>query len=178
MPRLFACIVLLSFSFISNAQLFSTRSASVSFYSSTALEDIKAKSSDVESKLMSTTGQLSLMLLVKSFRFENEMMEEHFNESYLESDKFPKADFKGVITNIATVNFQRDGVYPVTVQGNLTIHGITRALTTSGNIVIKNGKPTAKSSFPIKVRDYNISGKIIGKELAESIAITVDCRYE
>ena len=127
---------------------------------------------------MSTTGQLSLMLLVKSFRFENEMMEEHFNESYLESDKFPKADFKGVITNIATVNFQRDGVYPVTVQGNLTIHGITRALTTSGNIVIKNGKPTAKSSFPIKVRDYNISGKIIGKELAESIAITVDCRYE
>ncbi|MCY7422772.1 MAG: YceI family protein [Chitinophagaceae bacterium] len=177
--RKFLCsFILLSFSLIGNAQLFSTRSASVSFYSSTPLEDIKAKSSDVESKLLSTTGQLTFMLLVKSFRFDNEMMEEHFNESYLESDKFPKADFKGAVNNISSVNFNRDGVYPTTVQGNLTIHGITKAVTTNGTIVIKNGKPTAKCTFPIKVRDYNISGKIIGKELAESIAITVDCRYE
>ena len=178
MRRFICSLLLLSFSFISHAQLFTTRSASVSFYSSTPLEDIKAKSSDVESKLLSTTGQLTFMLLVKSFRFDNEMMEEHFNESYLESDKYPKADFKGSITNISSVNFNRDGVYPTTVQGNLTIHGVTKAVTTNGTIVIKNGKPTAKCTFPIKVRDYNISGKIIGKELAESIAITVDCRYE
>lgn len=178
MLRFICLVLLLSFGFISNAQIFSTRSASVSFYSSTPLEDIKAKSSDVESKFLSTTGQLTFMLLIKSFRFDNEMMEEHFNESYLESDKFPKADFKGTVSNIAAVNFNRDGVYPVTVQGNLTIHGVTKAVTTNGTIVIKNGKPTAKCTFPIKVRDYNISGKIIGKELAESIAITIDCRYE
>ena len=178
MRRIIFTFSLVASSLLAQAQMFSTRSASVSFYSSTPLEDIKAKSSDVESKFLSTTGQLSFMLLVKSFRFENEMMEEHFNESYLESDKFPKADFKGTVSNIATVNFIRDGIYPVTVQGNLTIHGITKAVTTNGTIVIKNGKPTAKCTFPIKVRDYNISGKIVGKELGETIAITIDCRYE
>ena len=93
MRRIIFTFLLVASSLFAQAQMFSTRSASVSFYSSTPLEDIKAKSSDVESKFLSTTGQLTFMLLVKSFRFENEMMEEHFNESYLESDKFPKALF-------------------------------------------------------------------------------------
>ncbi len=178
MFRLLALLFALTISFQSNAQLFSTKSGSVSFFSSTPLEDIKAINSDVESKLLSTTGQLTFMLLVKGFRFPNEMMEEHFNESYLESDKFPKADFKGSITNLSAINFARDGSYPAMVKGNLTIHGVTKEVTTTGTIIIKNGKPTANCKFPVRVRDYGITGTIIGKELAETVTITVDCQYQ
>ncbi len=178
MIRFFSLFFLLTLAVTSQAQLFSTRSGIVSFFSSTPLEDIKAVNSDVESKLLSTTGQLTFMLLVKGFRFPNEMMEDHFNESYLESDKFPKADFKGMITNITSINFSKDGVYPAAVKGNLTIHGVTKEVFGNGTITIKYGKPTAACKFPVKVRDYNITGKIIGKELAEVVTVSVDCRYE
>lgn len=178
MIRIFSIFFLVTLCLNSNAQLFSTKSGIVSFFSSTPLEDIKATNSDVESKLLSSTGQLTFMLLVKGFRFPNEMMEDHFNESYLESDKYPKADFKGLITNISNINFLKDGVYPALVKGNLTIHGVTKEVASSGTITIKNGKPTAACKFTVKVRDYNITGKIIGKELAEVVSVSVDCRYE
>lgn len=178
MIRFFAVLSVLIFSLNANAQLFSTKSGVISFSSSTPLEDIYAKTSEVESKLLSTTGQLTFTLLVKGFRFENEMMEEHFNDSYLETGKFPKADFKGTITNFSEIKFTTDGTYPAKVKGNLTIHGITKAVETSGSIIVKGGKPTAKCKFSILLRDYSIGGKMIGKEIAENMSISVDCKYE
>ncbi len=178
MVRFFAVLLLVTFCTTANAQLFSTKTGVISFFSSTPLEDIQAKSNDVESKLLSTTGQVTFLMLIKSFRFPNQEMEEHANESYFESDKFPKADFKGVITNISSINFAKDGSYPATVKGNLTIHGITKELTANGTITIKGGKPAVKSKLPIKVTDFGISGKIVGKELAHTIDITIDCKYD
>jgi polyisoprenoid-binding protein YceI len=105
-------------------------------------------------------------------------MEDHFNENYVESTKFPKADFKGFITNIGEINFSKDGTYPAKVKGNLTIHGVTKEIQTDGTITVKNGKPIVKSAFNIKLKDYNIGGGQIGKKVAETVTVKIDCEYE
>ena len=159
-------------------KLYSTKSGKVSFESKAPLEDIEAVNSEVESKLLSSNGQLVFALLIKGFQFENQLMEEHFNEDYLESSKFPKADFKGAITNIKEINFAKDGSYPAKVKGKLTIHGVTKDVTSDGTIIVKSGKATANSKFDIKLKDYKIGGSMIGKKIAETIVISVSCKYE
>ena len=106
-------------------------------------------------------------------------MEEHFNENYLESEKFPKASFKGTIADIAKVNFTTDGVYTVTVVGDLTIHGITQKVTTNGTVTVKAGKINATSKFNAKPADYNISiPKLVKDNISETIEVTVNCDYD
>ena len=106
-------------------------------------------------------------------------MEEHFNENYMESDQFPKAAFKGNITDIAKVNFTANGSYIVSVAGDLTIHGITKKISATGTITVKAGKIAATSRFPIKPSDYNISiPKVVKDNIAETIDVTVSCTYD
>jgi polyisoprenoid-binding protein YceI len=159
-------------------KIYSTKSGKISFFSNAPLEDITAKTTEVESKLAPSNGQVVFTLLVKGFQFENQLMEDHFNENYLESTKFPKSDFKGVITNIKEINFSKDGTYPANVKGALTIHGVTKEVTSNGTIEVKGGKVTAKSKFDVKLKDFNIGGAMVGKKIAENISITVDCQYE
>ena len=170
--------ILLAATSLQAQKMYSTKSGKISFFSKTPIEDIQASNSDVESKLASSTGQVAFMLLINGFRFENQLMEEHFNESYLESDKFPKSDFKGFITNIKSVDLTKDGVYPAAVKGDLTIHGVTRPLETTGTLEVRGGKLSAKTKFPVRLKDYNISGGVIGKKVAETIMVEVNCQYD
>lgn len=158
--------------------LYSTKSGSITFFSKAPMEDISAKTSEVESKLAPANGQVVFTLLIQGFQFPNQLMEDHFNENYMESSKYPKSTFKGAVTNIQEVNFTREGKYPVKVKGSLTIHGVTKDVETDGTIEIKDGKPIAKTTFNILLKDYNIGGAMIGSKIASSIAITVDCKYE
>lgn len=174
---LFAMITLITVAATSQ-NVFSTKSGSITFYSKATMEDISAKNSEVESKLASANGQVVFTLLIQGFKFPNQLMEDHFNENYMESSKFPKSIFKGTITNIQEVNFSKDGKYPVKVKGNLTIHGVSKDIETDGTIEVKDGKPTAKTTFNILLKDYNIGGSMIGTKIAKTIAITVDCKYE
>ena len=89
------------------------------------------------------TGEIAFNLLVKSFEFKIALMQEHFNENYMESDKYPKASFKGKITNLDKINFKKDGVYPAEVIGDLTIHNVTKPLTAKGTLEVKGGTVTA-----------------------------------
>jgi polyisoprenoid-binding protein YceI len=159
-------------------KIYSTKSGKITFFSKAPLEDIEAKNSEVESKLAPSNGQLVFTLLVKGFHFPNALMEEHFNENYMESTKFPKSDFKGYVTNIQEINFQKDGSYPAKVKGKLTIHGITREVETTGTIDVKGDKVSGKSKFNINLKDYGIGGALVGKKIAENISITVDSQYE
>jgi hypothetical protein len=159
-------------------KIYSTKSAKITFFSKAPLEDIEAKNSEVESKLAPSSGQLVFTLLIKGFHFPNALMEEHFNENYMESSKFPKSDFKGYVTNIKEINFQKDGSYPAKVKGKLTIHGVTREVETTGTIDVKGDKVFGRSKFNINLKDYGIGGALVGKKIAESIAITVDSQYE
>ena len=104
-------------------------------------------------------------------------MEDHFNENYMESTKFPKADFKGYISNVASVNFTKNGTYPVNADGTLTIHGVAKKITAPGTITVSNGKVTIKTLFKIKLKDF-ITGSYIGSQIAEQAAITVNCEYQ
>jgi hypothetical protein len=159
-------------------KLYSTKTGKITFESKAPLEDIEAKNSEVESKLLSSNGQIIFSLLMKGFQFENQLMEDHFNENYVESTKYPKADFKGFITNIKDINFSKDGTYPAKIKGKLTIHGVTKEVQTNGTVNVKNGKVAGSSQFNIKLKDYNIGGTMIGKKIAENITIKVDCLYE
>jgi polyisoprenoid-binding protein YceI len=101
-------------------------------------------------------------------------MQDHFNTQYLQSTQFPRADFKGNITNIKSVNFAKDGSYPVQVSGNLTLHGVTQKVSASGTIVITKGKPLAKANFPILIKDFGVNAP----DVTEKVTIAVNCQYQ
>jgi polyisoprenoid-binding protein YceI len=175
------CLLLFTVSFYAQAfaqRVFNSRNGQISFFSSAPLEDIEAKNNAVQSLLSSANGQYNFELNMKDFHFENDLMEEHFNEDYVHSDKYPKAYFKGFITNLRDVNFSKDGVYNVTVKGSLTIHGITKEVVQTGTIEIKGGKPVARSKFKVMRKDYNIGGSLASKMISDTVEVTVYCQYD
>lgn len=161
------------------AQKYYTKNGNISFFSTTNLENISADNNQVVSVLNAQNGELQFSVLIKGFHFKKALMEEHFNENYLESDKFPKATFKGNITDIAKINFTADGSYNTTVTGDLTIHGVTQKVSSNGVITVKAGKINATAKFKAKPSDYNISiPKLVKDNIAETIEITVNCDYD
>ena len=105
-------------------------------------------------------------------------MEEHFNENYMESDKYPKAIFKGKINNLSVVNFSADGNYPADISGELTIHGVTKSIKTPATIHVKGGVVSADSKINVKPADYKISiPGVVKDNIAETIEITISCIY-
>ncbi|MBY0481029.1 MAG: YceI family protein [Chitinophagaceae bacterium] len=163
---------------LSAQPVFSTKTARVRFFSSTPAEDIEAVNTQALSKFDSKSGQVNFMLLIKGFVFENELMQKHFNEEYLESAKFPKSEFKGQILNIASINLLKNGSYPTTAEGTITIHGVSQKIKATGTITVANGKLSLKSVFKLKIKDFNIAGSDIGKSIASELEITVDSRYD
>jgi polyisoprenoid-binding protein YceI len=106
-------------------------------------------------------------------------MEEHFNENYMESAKFPKATFKGQIANLKDINFTKDGVYNATIEGDLTIHGVTKHITQKGTVEVAKGKIIAKAKFGVKPEDYNIIIPALVKEkIANPLDVSVDITYD
>lgn len=159
-------------------QKYFTKTANVSFFSSTALENIDAKSNQATSIIDFATGEVVFKMLIKTFQFEKALMQEHFNEKYLESDKYPESTFKGKIENISSVNLSKDGEYKVSVTGDLTIHGVTKSYTTIGVITVAGDKISVNAKFPVTVADHNV--KIPGAvkdNIAETVEVTVVADY-
>ena len=159
------------------AQKYMTRTAKISFNASAAgsPEKIEAINNEVANVLDATTGDMGFSVLVKSFKFERALMQEHFNENYMESDKLPKADFKGKITNVAEVNFAKDGTYPAKVSGKLTIHGITNDVTVPGTVTVAGSSVKLKARFSVKLQDYKISiPSVVADKIGKEAAITLE----
>jgi hypothetical protein len=176
--RVLALLLAAVFSMPALAQRIYTKNGSISFFSKSPLEDITAENNEVTSVINQPTGEIQFSVLIRSFRFKKSLMEQHFNESYLESGKFPKALFKGRIDNISSVNFGADGTYPVTVSGDLTIHGVTNKVSANGEIFVKNAVVSAQSNFNITLADYKITiPSVVKNNIAKTIAITVSCLY-
>jgi hypothetical protein len=162
-----------------DAQVYYTKNGNISFFSKTILENIDAQNDQVISVLNAGTGALQFSLLNNAFHFPKAKMEADFNETYMESDQYPRSVFKGTIANISTVNFNKDGSYPVNVNGDLTIHGVTKNISTPATITIKNGDVSAACSFKVSVADYKIKiPSIVSNKVAESIEIKVACNYQ
>lgn len=154
-----------------------SKNGNIFFSSKAPLEDIEAKNKSAVCVLDTRTGSLQFTVLIKGFEFENEEMQEHFNEDYLESNKFPKAEFKGLVTNIQTVNFSKTNVYPVHIVGQLTIHGVTKDVQSAGTIKVEAGGVIATSGFNIQIADYNIKiAPIVKNKIAKTVRITVDTK--
>jgi polyisoprenoid-binding protein YceI len=116
---------------------------------------------------------------MKGFEFEKALMQEHFNDNYVESNKYPKAEFKGSVTNNSAINYAKDGTYPARVKGKLTIHGVTRDVETNGTIKVNGGKIDASSVFNILLSDYKVSIPAVVKDkISNNIRISVDCKLE
>ncbi len=172
------CIATL-FTIGASAQTYITRNGRITFFSKAPVENIEANNNEVTSILDTRKGEFAFIALIKSFKFSKALMEEHFNENYMESNTFPKANFKGTITDLSKVNFSKDGTYPVTVKGDLTIHGVTKNIEVPGTITVAQGKISASSKFNVKVKDYNIKiPNTVVNNISETISITVDCKYE
>lgn len=167
-------VVLTSASF-AQTKVYQTKTGKVKFYSSTKAEDIEAVNNQTDVKF-ATNGQLLFNLLVRGFVFPNALMQEHFNENYMESTKFPKAKFMGTIDNLALINFSKNGKYAVTTSGALEIHGVKQDVKAIAGVVeVVDGKLKLSSKFKIKIKDYGIKGNYIGEKIANEIELTIDC---
>lgn len=156
-----------------------TRDGFISFFSHTAIEDISARNNKVASVLDMASGQLEFAVLMKAFEFKKALMQQHFNESYVESEKYPKAEFRGKILNIGSVDLTRDGTYPVQVEGALTIKGVTKPLQTNASLMVKGGLPQGIAEFKLKPADYNIEiPSLVRANIAEEILVKVDIPYQ
>jgi len=178
MKRLFLLAFFLNIVFAVNGQKYMTKNGFIGFYSHTPMEDIKADNNQVVGVLDISTGEMVFQALIKSFHFDRALMEEHFNENYMESEKFPKSLFKGKITNLASVDFSKTGTYDVTVEGDLTIHDVTNKISTKGTIEVVNGGINANSKFNIVPEDYKITiPGVVRDKFDKSMAVTVTMKY-
>jgi hypothetical protein len=159
--------------------LYMTKTGKVSFNSRSSVEKIEADNNEVSSVINTQTGDMVFAILLKSFHFDRALMEEHFNENYVESDKFPKSTFKGKISNLSAINFTKDGSYPATVEGDLTMHGVTKKVTSNGTLTVKAGKIAAYAKFSLKLKDFDISiPSLVADKISQDIDIIVDCKYD
>jgi polyisoprenoid-binding protein YceI len=155
-----------------------TKNGYIGFFSHTPMEDIKGDNNQVAGILDISTGEMVFQALIKSFHFDRALMEEHFNENYMESDKFPKSSFKGKITNLSSVNFSKNGTYEVNVEGDLTIRDATNKISTKGSVEVVSGAINATSKFNISPEDYkiNIPG-VVREKINKNMEVTVTMKY-
>jgi hypothetical protein len=171
--RIFSAAVLLVLLHTNaQSQIYTTRTGFVGFYSKTPLEDIRAENNQVFAAIDAGKKNIAFSLLLKGFVFTKELMQEHFNENYVESDKYPKANFTGTYTG--DVNLSKDGVYKVMVKGSLTLHNTTHPVEAPATIEVKDGKLLGVAEFKVKPEDYNISiPSLVRDKIAQEMRVNV-----
>ena len=179
MKRYVLAIGFISISIASTfAQKYFCKTGNIAFYSHTPIEDIAAESQSASTVYDASTGKLQWAVLIKSFNFEKALMQEHFNENYMESSKYPKASFKGEIVNFEAIDLSSDGSHNAQIRGKLTIHGVTKEVETRATFEVKNGAVKGESKFNVLVADYGIEIPSVVKEnIAKEIEITVKADY-
>jgi polyisoprenoid-binding protein YceI len=164
--------LLLCTTFIAAQGKYFTKSGKISFFSSTQLEDIEAVNRSVSVVVDSKTGDVQFSVLIKGFEFKKALMQEHFNDRHMESDKYPQSTFKGKIINNNDIKYSQNGTYSAKVKGMLTIHGVTQEIETTGTVTVKDGKIHTNSVFNISLADYKVTHT---NKVSNTIKITVDC---
>lgn len=150
----------------------------IQLYSNTPLEEIKAVNHQTAGIIDFSTNEIVVSVLMKSFKFEKALMEEHFNENYVESDKYPKATFKGQLLKTDNLDISKNGEYPISAEGNLTIHGVTKPYTVKGIIAINNKEFEISSKFKVKPTDHNIEiPSLVREKIAEEIEVTIKMKF-
>lgn len=150
---------------------------SVYFLSKSPLEDIEATNKNPIAVYKVETADIQFAVVMTQFKFKAALMEEHFNENYVESEKYPQATFKGKVNE--KVDLTKDGENKVTVTGKMTLHGVTKDMTVDGTITKKGDDLVVVSKFKIKVADYNIKvPSLYVQNIAEVVDVTVNITLE
>lgn len=159
-------------------QRYATRTGEVVFHSETPVENIDAVNHKASGVIDITSGQIQVSMLIKAFEFEKALMQEHFNENYMESNTYPKSEFKGKISGLTAENLAKPGKYEVTLTGELEIHGVKQQRTLTGTVEVDPaGTLKTSSKFIVKPADHGI--KIPGGvNVAEEITVTTHMDFQ
>ena len=154
------------------------KSGKISFQSEAPFETIKASSTDLKGLLEIEKKVFAFKIRMKSFDgFNSGLQKEHFNENYIESDKFPDAVFNGKI--IEDVDLSQDGTYTVRAKGNFTLHGVSQERIIKSNVTVKEGIIYINSSFSVLLEDHNIPiPKVVKDKLSSQIDVQLNCQLE
>jgi len=158
------------------AQKYTVSKSMITFYSHAAIEDIKADNQKATSVFYSNTGDIAFVVPINEFQFKKSLMQEHFNEKYMETEKYPKATFQGKVSgyDAAVVTSQN-----VTAKGKLTVHGVTRDVEIPGTIEKSGDNLNMKSVFIVKLADYKVDiPKLMWQNIAEQVEVTVQFTYK
>jgi hypothetical protein len=156
------------------AQKYSTKNGRISFFSETPAEKIEAQNTQVNCALDISTGEFVFKVLIRGFEFPKALMQEHFNENYMESDKFQSSTFRGKVINLSEINFSKDGIYNATIEGDLGIHGVTKKVSVKGTFEVRTGSIFGDAKFIILIKDYNIKvPNTVINSISESLEIKV-----
>ena len=165
--------ILIIFFTISNgviAQNYICREGETSFFSETPLENIAALNKTVTSVLNVSNNEIAVKMVMTEFKFKNRLMEEHFNENYMESTKYPNGVFKGKINE--AIDWKKNGTYDVTAKGILNMHGVTKDRTLKGKLTIEGEKITLASDFNVPLVDHKIEvPTLVLAKIAENISV-------
>jgi polyisoprenoid-binding protein YceI len=174
----FVLLTLFSVSFCFG-QVYMTRNGNIKLSSDTPLESIRAENKDVEAAIDLKNRNIAFSLPLKSFKFTRSLMQEHFNEKYVESDKYPRSTFSGSFGE--TIPKGQDGSYPVKVRGKLTLHGVTRDVEIPGTFVRKGNVLTGTANFKLNPTDYKIRIPYIVRDKIEketAIQVNIVCNQK
>lgn len=157
-----------------------TSKSHIKFHSHTVAEDIEANNYKAVGTIDLTTGTVVFSVPMQSFEFEKSLMQKHYNSpKFLDTKQYPKAKLKGVITNLTDVNFKEDGTYNVSLEGSMTLHGVTKFVTEKATITVKNGKVSVMSKMEILLADYKVAfekGKP-STNIATTVNVTLNAEY-
>ncbi len=174
--RVMVILIFLLASMSGMSQKYSLEKSRVVFFSEAAIENITATNTKTASIFDVATGEIVFSIPINEFEFKKSLMKEHFNETYLESEKYPKALFQGKLSGY---NPQSAAEQPVSATGKLTIHGITREVQIPGTLLAIDDKLIAKSKFMIHLKDYKIKiPKLLWQNIAEDVEVTVEFIYK
>lgn len=156
-----------------------TKAGTIRFESKAPLENIEAIHRSVTSVLDASTGRVQFSVLMRGFEFHKSLMQQHFNENYVESDKYPKANFSGKVDDNQLISYSANGSYNVQAKGELTIHGVSRPVSVPGKLLVENGLITIQAQFAIILSEYNISIPALVKEkISKEVSIVIHCRLQ
>jgi|SRR5450631_427833 len=174
MPSRFCFLFLfaLNISISGICQNYMTKNGFIGFYSKTPLEDIRAENNQVYSLLDAANHKIAFAVLLKGFIFTKELMQTHFNENYVESDKYPKATFSGTCSG--DMDLTKDGTYQVVIKGDLTLHGVTKPIETTAQLDVKSNHIKGSAAFKLKPEDFNITiPAIVREKIASEMNVKV-----
>jgi len=170
--KIFFLSTIIFSSVFSKAQIYIGKSCEVSIFSEGPIEDVDATCKSAQVILNSAKNEIAVKVTIKGFDFEKKLMEEHFNEKYMESDKYPYAEFAGKIED--TIDYKKDGVFKITVAGKLKLHHVEKERTIQGTLTVKGGEIIIESKFLVTLKEHKIKiPAIVASNIAEIVEVTL-----